>query len=719
MCTTRLITSPALRIYIMNWKQTVCIPLAVLLCSCFFASVLNAQVVIKERVEVDLAKTDASSNQDITGIGFVAPRDGTLEVDLISAFRAGFQLFTDIPDFVDLTVFVNEQEVLSDKVFAREWGVTVVQNDVFCGPDILPSQTYTGSETFTIGDVVAGDEVTLRFLTPFAVYGAVIDFDLDSSFIVENGEEWSIEFIGNGRAEFVDFLLQCTIPREELKIDVGYSSGTGGGPDISFLVENPTTNELEATDFLEIGHWENAYELESDGSLTLVNGNPVVKNDDSDNFITADPDRFYVQVIDPDANIPDPDGNPVQDFITIQLETLTPEGVTDEVPQTLVLGESDVDTGIFVSAPQLLVTREIDPSLNPLLDDEFEANNNMSSFMDAYEAYAQDQGLPLAGTVKDNDATDPTHRVGVGWEVAVHYTGSSSAEETQVASVCNPSDIKEIEVRTYIFDEPYIDEGFFDSNQEFVAGVAGEFDWEGKNYDIPFEDAYAAYLANPNVPSEAYIDFSTSPEERAGVTPKPGNEQKSGSSWGPVSSGQVLNWGNKAIRVWAQACININVKFVSVSTPASFNTIFIDGRLDLEEDLAIIEAERASEIVNDIIHLFIVGDNNQGYGGLAISEEWGPSGDGEIDAGDPAYIIMSPQHVSDESVLNMILTHEIGHMITNLQIPDSMQGDEPAPEYIFFPRRSLGNDDHYGKSRRITKETEAATEGSRFLKTPN
>ena len=669
---------------------------------------------------MDLAKTDASSNQDITGIGFVAPRDGTLEVDLISAFRAGFVLFTDIPDFVDLTVFVNEQEVLSDKVFAREWGVTVVQNDVLCGPESLPSQTYTGSETFTIGEVVAGDEVTLRFQTPFAVYGAVIDFDLDSSFIVENGEEWSIEFIGNGRAEFVDFLLQCTIPREELKIDVGYSSGTGGGPDISFLVENPTTNELETTDYLEIGHWENAYELESDGSLTLVDGNPVVKNDDGDNFITADPDRFYVQVIDPNANITDPDGNPVQDFITIQLETLSPDGVTDEAPQALVLGESDVDTGVFLSSPQLLVTRRVDPTPRPLIDDEFEANNNMGSFMDAYEAYAQDQGLPLAGTVKDNDATDPTHQVGVGWEVAAHYTGSSGIQETQSTSVCNPSDIMEVEVHAYIFDEPYIDEGFIDSNMEFVAGVEGEFDWEGKNYDIPFEDAYAAYLANPNVPSEDYIDFSAPPEERAGVTPKPGNEQKSGSSWGPVSSGlRVAEWANKAVRAWAQACITVKFVYITVSNSASFNTHFIDGRVDLEEDLAHIEAQWAAETSDDIINVFIVGDNNQSYGGLAISEEWGPNRDGSVDAGDQAYILMSPNHESDESGLMMILSHEIGHMITNLQTPDSMQGDEPAPEYIFFPRRTLGNDDHYGKSRRITKETEAATEGSRFLKTPN
>ncbi|MBX2822884.1 MAG: zinc-dependent metalloprotease [Rhodothermaceae bacterium] len=704
----------------MNWKQTVCIPLAVLLYSFFLVPVLHAQVVIKERVEVDLAKTDASSNQDITGIGFVAPRDGTLEVDLVSAFRAGLELFTDIAEFVELNVFVNEEEVLSDIVFARQWSVTVVQNDVVCGPDVLPSQTYTRSGTFSIGDVVAGDEVTLRFQTPFAVYGAVIDFDLDSSFIVENGEEWSVEFIGNGRFEAVGGFFQCTIPREELKIDVGYSSGTGGGPDISFLVENPSTNELEPTDFLEIGHWENAYELESDGSLTLVDGNPVVKNEDGDNFITADPDRFYVQVIDSEANIPDPDGNPVQDFITIQLETLTPDGVTDEAPQIVVLGESDVDTGVFLSAPQLLVTREVDPSLNPLLDDQFEANNNMSSFMDAYEAYAQDLGLPLAGTVKDNDATDPTHRAGVGWEVAARYAGSSGLEETQSATVCNPSEIKEVDVFTYVFDEPYIDEGFIDSNQDFVAGVAGEFDWEGKNYDIPFEDAYAAYLANPNVPSEAYIDFSTPPEERAGVTPKPGNEQKSGSSWGPViSSVETAEWGNKAVRAWAQACITVTLVDVDVSTSASFNTHFIDGRLDLEEDLALIEAERASAIVDDIIHVFIVGDNNQGYGGLAVSEEWGPSGDGQIDAGDPAYIIMSPRHVSDDSVLDMILSHEIGHMITNLHVPDSMQGDQPAPEYIFFPRRTLSNDDHYGKSRRITKETEAATEGSRFLKTPN
>lgn len=697
----------------MPLKQFVCVFAVALLSSILLSSSSYAQVVIKERVEVDQSQVKHRSNQSFTGIGFVAPSDGTLEIDLVSAFRAGFEFYTDISDFVDVQVLVNEQVVLSDKLFTRSWDVTTVQNQVVCGPDVLPGQTYTytGGDVITVGDVVAGDEVTLRFLTTFALYGAVIDFDLDSSFITEDGDEWFVEFIGNGQFGFVDGIIQCTVPREELRFGVRYGSGSGGNPDIAFVVENPTTSEMETTNNLDIGHWENAYELDSDGSLVLVDGNPVVKNEDADNFVIADADRFYVQVTDPGANIPDPDGNPVQNFITVLLETLTSDGTSDELPQTIVLGESDVDTGVFVSGPQLLVTQNVDT----LPDDGFEANNSMASFMDAYEAYALAEGLPIAGTVKNDEATDPTHIATVGGSVEVRYDSPAGSAATGSASVCDPAEIKEVALNFIIVDEPYLDEGFIDSNQEYVAGVSGEFDWEGKDYSIPFEDAYAAYLANPNVPSEAYIDFSTPPEERAGVTPKPGTEQKTGSSWGAVfSSSELPVLAEKIATTWAQACITVSWSEGDVGPVMSS----IDGRVDLEEDLDLYEEVASSFFGDGIIEVFIVGDNNQGYGGLAISQEWASGNDGMVDSGDIGYILLSPSHASSQRELELILPHDVGYLLTNVQPPDPLSG-EPVPEYILFPRLDHSDDDHYGKSRRLTKETEAAAEGSVFLNDPS
>ena len=286
----------------MPLKQFVCVCAAVFLGSVLLSSSSFAQVVIKERVEVDQSQVQQPSNQAFTGIGFVAPSDGTLQIDLVSAFRAGFEFYFDVSDNVFVQAFVNGEEVLSDQLFNRNWDVAIVQNQVVCGPDVLPGQTYTytGGEAVTIGDVAEGDEVTLRFQTTFGLYGADIDFDFDSSFITEDGEEWFVEFIGNGQFGFVDGIIQCTIPREELRFGVSYGSDTGGGnPEIDFFLGNNTGDELQITDHLNIAHWENAYELDSDGSLVLIDGNPVVKNNDSDNFTGTDLDRFYVRIHDP------------------------------------------------------------------------------------------------------------------------------------------------------------------------------------------------------------------------------------------------------------------------------------------------------------------------------------------------------------------------------------------------------------------------------------
>ena len=678
----------------------VCLCVAALIGSGAFHS-SYAQVIIQERVEV---QPGVAAEPAFSGIGFVAPSDGTLEIELTTAFRAGFELFTDVPDFALLQVSANEETLLlSDKIFSRSWDVVTVQNQVPCGSDVLPGQTYTftGSETITVGEVQAGDEITLRFLTLFAQYGDLVDQQLDSSVINENGGEWTVDFIGNGRAEFINFLLQCTIPREELSLKVRYGSGTPR-PQIAFFTEQPSSNQLEETTFLDIGHWESAYALNSDGSLLLIDGNPVVKNEDEDSFISADPDRFYVQVIDAEANMPDPEGNPVINFITIDLETERPDGTPDEGPQTVVLAEDSPDSGIFVSGPQLLVTQDTDL----LPDDGFEANNQMGLWGQLYEDYAVDAGLPLAGTVADDEATDPTHKATVGGQVQVNYTDPMGGQYTETASVCNPDEIKHVRLNFFFISEPFVDGGFINSNGEYVAGVDGEFDWEGRDYSLGYGDAYTSYMANPNVPSEAYIDFSALPEERAGVVPKSGDEQRTGAAWGFIwSAFPVQEAMGKMASMWAQACVTFEYEIGSTDAFLGSKLGLLDGRLDLEEDLALLEAEFASQLNDDIIDVFVVGDNNLGYGGVAVSKEWAPGGDGVVNPGDIAYIVLSPMHEPSMAKREMLLAHDVGHILTNLPVPNSAA---ETPEYIFFPRWNLDDDDHYGKSRRITKDTEAA-----------
>ena len=130
-----------------------------------------------------------------------------------------------------------------------------------------------------------------------------------------------------------------------------------------------------------------------------------------------------------------------------------------------------------------------------------------------------------------------------------------------------------------------------------------------------------------------------------------------------------------------------------------------------------------SQITDDVIDVFFVGDFDISLPGIATSPEWDDSPnttrDNLVESGDSAYIIMAPNILKNPDEIHKLLAHEIGHMITNLDDPKPQNGDPPAPKFIFFPTRSSLLDSDYGLARRISADTEQQARNSHYLKPLN
>jgi hypothetical protein len=129
-------------------------------------------------------------------------------------------------------------------------------------------------------------------------------------------------------------------------------------------------------DKLRVAKWEHAFQ---------VNGGVITVRQ---NFIRRDPDRFYVYVVDPAANV-----NPnVKDIVRVRLNTTMDQG------NDTILEETGVNTGRFWSSWLLLTSVRI--------DDEYQANE-----------------------IADNTENDPPFFVKLGDTVTATY-GASKAEAT-------------------------------------------------------------------------------------------------------------------------------------------------------------------------------------------------------------------------------------------------------------------------------------------------
>jgi hypothetical protein len=223
----------------------------------------------------------------------------------------------------------------------------------------------------------------------------------------------------------------------------------------NLIVQPPPKIEFVRGDqilsFARIGHWGAD---RSDGGVDgYESGNfgGIIKGQAPNDFIDRDPDRFYLRVTDSAKNT---DATTKQNII-VQLSTRFAIGTVDDAPTAITLEETDVDTGIFLSESQLLVSENI-----PTASDDG---------MLVYSKFA----TSITDLVDDEEPNDRTHRAAVDGVVRAEYP-SGSTTSSAVLPVSDQLKVLHVVVNT--FNEPWQDtngNGVYDAGEPFIDISAG------------------------------------------------------------------------------------------------------------------------------------------------------------------------------------------------------------------------------------------------------
>ncbi|MCP3140538.1 PKD domain-containing protein [Pyxidicoccus xibeiensis] len=431
------------------------------------------------------------------------------------------------------------------------------------------------------------------------------------------------------------------------------------------------------------GLWQDAYAVEVVSPSTLPDGGvgdagpgvPVyVRNHVSpgQHFIDRDPARFYVRVTDPSANH-DPGAVETVEARLGTLDSVPSSlagGYTDS-PDMLALRETGPDTGVFVSASQLLTTND-DLMMNP--DDQFRARDNQLGF------------------VADDTTGDRTHRLGFngagylrGGVIALYTSPDGQLHQLEVPTCGRaPEERRVLRLHVHIWNEPFVDIGFLNP----LTGME-----EGDNdHRFNYADLNGNAVHDVTEPSERYADLSEG--QWTFVAGGPGPVLPDGgvglpaqlNARGPVvSRAQVLEEVAKARLAWAPACVDVQVvDIVEEDAPRDRATgsdvlrdvAVTDVRTGIYEP-AVIQEHYAPHMRPDVLEVF--------YGPLEIflqhtsayAVTYFPAVDRLTGSGTSTWILMRPDTPLDRRVL----AHEIGHALTN-------DTDYTGPQWWFFPQVS-------------------------------
>lgn len=209
-------------------------------------------------------------------------------------------------------------------------------------------------------------------------------------------------------------------------------------------------------EMLRIGHWGTIYNFgtanaplwgldgyRADGSIRNNLGRwDANLNLQWDNFIDRDPDRFYVRVTDPKKNA-DPNARERISATIGTVHDITPQYNDDQTPITLE--ETSSNSGVFVSASQLLTTVEL-----PFLPGDAPPPDP-GHYQD--DDFAVHDGFAGGGPVEDDQPGDRTHRTTIEGRVLVNY-GTQSNEVPVFRKADGSNDERKLlEVRVRVFNE--------------------------------------------------------------------------------------------------------------------------------------------------------------------------------------------------------------------------------------------------------------------------
>ena len=516
----------------------------------------------------------------------------------------------------------------------------------------------------------------------------------------------------------------------EPDVVVGYGELEVKKPEPKILSYDADLNDYTEASFLEIGLWENGFVADASGVPIETGGLLEILNDEDGSFVTEDASRFIIEVTDPSKD----EDELSREFISVSVKSLDTDGDLLDEEHVIKLGETGNNTGVFRSAPQLMVldnmvTQVDEPDLiqNPGgyvdQDDQFAAHNGMN-LLEGYDGYV--------GIAADEVESDPTHKGEISGSFVVEYNGRS-----EEAVICDPANVKHLDLRITVFNEPFEDFGYVtkDSNGDdvLVGYRNGVFDWEGKG------EIDAATALSQGKASERYKDFYFSGAGAARLTTfsEMSIANTPATVRGPVIPQATLKAHVDIAKVlWSQACVNVRwdeqtiikdaplIDGIDVLMPGIFR-IFDDSNLRNKSTwIESIYAQNKSTMSHDFLDMYVVGNDIDSYnsllqrvvgaGAFVIGPDF-PVYDeipaAQIHDGVNTYVV-----VSRSGLLNLdgrTIAHEIGHVITGWG--DNVHLFEP-PEVknrlvhkgIFFPQPSGGSgaDNYYiGTFRRLTKAT--------------
>ncbi|OGP07843.1 MAG: hypothetical protein A2048_04520 [Deltaproteobacteria bacterium GWA2_45_12] len=425
-------------------------------------------------------------------------------------------------------------------------------------------------------------------------------------------------------------------------------------------------------DYLQIARWERGFYKEvvrddqgiETGILQIYN-----EGDPSRNFIDRDSERFYIRMINPEANLNSHAIDIIQSTnpFSLSLGTVRQSASFDDLTP-ITLTETGPNTDIFVSKSQILTTA----TMGMTLDNDSNAEDLMTCHIshrcsdDQFNAHDG-----LVGPVVDDAPEDRTHMTLIDGSVRVRFQASEQigAIEKEI-SICQrePDQRKMVQMRIFVFKESFLDTGIRLPDGNIVGAGNGRFDYEDRDQNgicndsngwecEPFADINTKNENNKN--EIFYLDNLTIDMFLPSGVRNPIIDSSLGSS---IRITNIL---------WQQGCVAILPESIQIieppRNPGSEVDIFYEpGTVNIEDiTLARIIREFRGQLLVEGLNVFVVpGLMIRADGQLMAGAYFGPDTMSEF--GLPGFeggIIFVDNYYT---VMSGVIAHEIGHAFDNL-----------------------------------------------------
>lgn len=561
-----------------------------------------------------------------------------------------------------LFVFVNNDDdnlnAVSDLTETAAGENDLIQLDITLDPPLEGEAVFTSTsaapEPFRLWDSVAkGTETVLGATIAFPATPIPPQLFIEARTAAQS--DLSLDIQTNDGVSLVPATIALTLISVQMMQDTNNDHSIGAGDNQIFNVD--------------IARWNNAYDV-------AFNVNNAA---DPANFIEQDPRRFYLRIEDASANA---DAGAIEQ-ITASIGTVDQLLAVDDNQTDVTLTESGNNSGIFIARSAILVSRDIQVVDDPDADDEFDAHDG------------------TAGTVADDAANDRTHRTEMDGRLRIQYQSAAApAAQEWDLPVCqrNPEQRRRIELRTRIFNEPYLDTGY-DHDGVPATPVIG-----AANGSFDFNDVNMNGMHDAGEASEQFMDISGGAVVFANA----------GARGGVVTPAVVTDQMTRSNIAWAQACIrfeSVGITTVDAPTNAMGVDILADGVFDAVDE-TFVTATYAPGATVDVVEVFYTAS-------IATANAYTRTPSDLIAGlGENTFIYMQP----GLNINFRTLAHELGHAMDN-------GWDAPNTQVIFYPADNTFTDDAVNQYRRVTDATVANVRtvrpvgnmmatGNRLLKMP-